>query len=159
MAGDVVSFYSIAERQQALIVARLESIRVSNGYLADMVVYQERAHFDESDVFPLINVQTPTEVPDSQSGDRVTITRTWRIEIWRNDESESGTALCQDVKRALMVSRTGGALEDEDGKLGLLVYGGTESIADESGGRSLSGMLLTWSVTCPETWGEPRTAT
>lgn len=159
MAGDVVSFYSIAERQQALIVARLESIRESNGYLADMAVYQERMHFDKSEVFPLLNVQMVGEVPDSQSADRVTITRTWRVEIWRDDASEPAIALCQDVKRALMRARTGGALEDEDGKLGLLVYGGTESIAAESDGRSLSGMALTWSVTCPETWGEPRTAT
>ena len=154
-----MSFYSIAERQQALIVARLQSIRVSNGYLADMAVYEERSHFDEADTFPLINVQMVGEAADSQSGGRVTITRTWRVEIWRDDESEPAIALCQDVKRALMGAETGGALSDEDGKLGLLVYSGTESIAAESDGRSLSGLSLTWSVTCPETWGEPRTAT
>ena len=155
-----MSFYSIAERQQALIVARLQSIRVSNGYLADMAVYEERAHFDESDTFPLVNVQMVGEVVNgNQSGDYITIDRTWRVEIWRDDESEPAIALCQDVKRALMGARTGGALADEDGKLGLLVYGGTGSIADETDGRSLSGLSLTWSVTCPETWGEPRTAT
>ena len=151
-----MSFYSIAERQQALIVARLESIRVSNGYLADMAVYQERAHFEDADVFPLINVQMVGEVPNKATGDRVEITRTWRVEIWRDDESEPAIALCQDVKRALMTHGSRAGLMDEDGKLGLLVYGGTEAIAAESDGRSLSGLALTWSVTCPETWGEPR---
>lgn len=154
-----MSVYSIAERQQALIVARLQSILVSNGYLADMAVYEERAHFDESDVFPLINVQMVGEIPDNQSGDRVTITRTWRIEVYRDSADEPAIALAQDVKRALMGAGTGAALADDEGKLGLLVYGGTESIAAESDGRSLSGLSLTWSVTCPETWGEPRTAT
>ena len=87
---------SIAERQQALLVARLQAIRVSNGYLCDMGdrVYEERAHFDESDEFPLLNVQMIGEAVDGdQFGERIQITRTWRVEVWRGVDDDLALAL------------------------------------------------------------------
>lgn len=153
---------SIAERQQALLVARLEAIRVSNGYLTDMGarVHEERAHFDEADTFPLLNVQMVGEVPDGdQFGERIQITRTWRVEIYRSVDDELALALLQDVKRALMDRGSLGNFEDEDGKLGAMTYGGTETITIEQEGRSVTGLAALFSVKGPETWGEPRTAT
>lgn len=153
---------SIAERQQALLVARLQAILISNGYLADMGarVYEERAHFDEEDTFPLLNVQMVSETPDGdQFGERIQITRTWRVEIWRSVVDDLALALLQDVKRALMDRGSLGNFEDEEGKLGALTYGGTESLAIEQDGHGINGLSATFSVRGPETWGEPRTAT
>jgi len=153
---------SIAERQQALLVARLEAIRVSNGYLADMGarVYEERAHFDESDEFPLLNVQMVSETPDGdQFGERIQILRTWRVEIYRSSDDELVIALLQDVKRALMDRGSLGNFQDEDGKLGALTYGGTEALVLEQSGHDINGISALFSVKGPETWGEPRTAT
>jgi len=153
---------SIAERQQALLVARLQAILVSNGYLSDMGarVYEERAHFDESDEFPLLNVQMVSETPDGdQFGERIQILRTWRVEVWRGVDDDLALALLQDVKRALMDRGSLGNFEDEDGKLGALTYGGTEPLAIEQDGHGITGLSATFSVKCPETWGEPRTAT
>ena len=119
---------SIAERQQALLVARLQAILVNNGYLSDMGarVYEERAHFDESDEFPLLNVQMVSETPDGdQFGERIQITRTWRVEVWRGVDDDLALALLQDVKRALMDRGSLGNFDDEDCKLGALTYGGT----------------------------------
>ena len=153
---------SIAERQQALLVARLQAILVNNGYLSDMGarVYEERAHFDESDEFPLLNVQMVSETPDGdQFGERIQILRTWRVEIYRSSDDELVIALLQDVKRALMDRGSLGNFQDEDGKLGALTYGGTEALAIEQDGHGITGLSATFSVKCPETWGEPRTAT
>lgn len=153
---------SIAERQQALLVARLQAILVSNGYLADMGarVYEERAHFDEADTFPLLNVQMIGEAVDGdQFGERITITRTWRVEVWRGVDDDLALALLQDVKRALMDRGSLGNFKDEDGQLGALTYGGTEALAIEQDGHGITGLAATFSVKGPETWGEPRTAT
>lgn len=157
MSGD-----SIAERQQALLVARLQAIRVSNGYLCDMGarVYEERAHFDEADVFPLLNVQMTGEVPDGdQFGERIQISRTWRVEIYRKSDDDLMIALLQDVKRALMNRRSLGNFQDERGQLGALTYGGTESLVLEQDGHDINGLSALFSVKGPETWCEPRTAT
>jgi hypothetical protein len=104
----VVMTDSIAERQQAELVGRLESIRVNAGYLADLGanLYLERMHFSDDETFPLLNVQLVSE--EVQSGgeygsDRQTILRTFRVEIWRSESDDSATALLQDVKRAVMV--------------------------------------------------------
>lgn len=153
---------SIAERQQALLVARLQAILVSNGYLADMGarVYEERAHFDEADTFPLLNVQVVGEVPDGdQFGERCQISRTWRVEIYRSSDDELVIALLQDVKRALMDRGSLGNFQDEDGKLGALTYGGTEALLLEQSGHDINGISALFSIRGPETWGEPRTAT
>lgn len=152
---------SIAERQQALLVARLEAIRVSNGYLCDMGarVYEERAHFDEADVFPLLNVQMTGEAGNEEYGrEKVTIKRSFRVEIYTDDAYRS-IALLQDVKRAVMDFKSLGKFTDEDGPLGVLAYGGTEQITIESDGRSISGLSALFTISGPETWGEPRTST
>jgi len=160
MSGD-----SIAERQQALLIARLQAIRVSNGYLCDMGarVFEERAHFDEADVFPLLNVQMTEETPDGdQFGERIQITRTWRVEVWRKSSDYLALALLQDVKRALMDRGSLGNFSDgpgSAGNLGALTYGGTESLVLEQDGHDINGLSALFSVKGPETWGEPRTST
>jgi hypothetical protein len=153
---------SIAERQQALLVARLQAIRVSNGYLCDMGarVYEERAHFDEADTFPLLNVQMTAETVDGdQFGERIQVERTWRVEVWRSTADDLAIALLQDVKRALMDRGSLGNFADDDGKLGALTYGGTESLALEQDGHDINGLSALFSVKGPETWGEPRATT
>lgn len=153
---------SIAERQQAVLVARLQAITTGNGYLTGMGarVYEERAHFDESDTFPLLNVQMIGESVDGdQFGERIQISRTWRVEVWRSSADALAIALLQDVKRALMKRSSLGNFEDSTGQLGALTYGGTESLVLEQDGHDINGLSATFSVKGPETWGDPRTIT
>ena len=152
---------SIAERQQALLVARLQAVLVSNGYLCDMGarVYEERAHFDEADTFPLLNVQMVGEAGNEEYGrEKVSIKRTFRVEIY-TDDSFRVIALLQDVKRAVMDYKGLGKFTDEDGPMGVLSYGGTEQITIESDGKSISGLSALFTISGQETWGEPRTST
>lgn len=158
-----MSGYSIAERQQSLIVARLQMIRESNGYLVDLGanVCEERFNFDDADSFPLLNVQLVSEQPKGDTGNsrKVTIDRTFRVEIWRDSDAYRLIALLQDVKRAMCVRERFDRFEDEQGSLGALNYRGTETIANERDGHAISGIAALFSVTANETLGDPRTAT
>jgi hypothetical protein len=154
---------TIAERQQALLVLRLQEIRVANGYLSDMGanVHQERTTFDDADAFPLINVQFVGEAPKGDTGNskKATIDRTFRVEIWRNSDSEGLLSHLQDVKRAAILRDRFDRFEDADGSLGSLNYRGTEQVEQEVGGKLISGIGALFAITANETLGDPRTAT
>lgn len=159
---------TIAERQQALLVSRLQEIRVANGYLSDMGanVHQERTTFDDAEDLPLLNVQFVSEVGEGDYGtERVQINRTFRVEIYRGaterdrPESPGMVANLQDVKRAVMSYASRRKFADDEGSVGMLTYIGTDSVTAEIDGDKVSGIAALFRIFCPETWGEPRTST
>lgn len=154
---------TIAERQQALLVSRLQEIRVANGYLSDMGanVHQERTTFDDAETFPLLNVQFVGEEPAGGEfgSERVDINRTFSVEIYRGGEGERMVAHLQDVKRAVMSYASRRKFVDDDGSVGKLTYVGTDSVTADIDGEKVSGIAAMFRIFCPETWGEPRTST
>mgnify|MGYP000638584169 FL=1 len=160
--GGHVSGGTIAERQQALLVSRLQEIRVANGYLSDMGanVHQERTTFDDAENLPLLNVQFVSETGEGNYGsERVQINRTFRVEIYRGGTGERMVAHLQDVKRAVMSYASRRKFADDDGSVGELTYIGTDAVTADIDGEKVSGIAALFRIFCPETWGDPRTST
>lgn len=150
---------TLAERQQGEIMRRLGLMTVANGYLTDIgySVHVERMEFDENDLMPLINVMMSAEESTETTGKRINIARTFRIEVWRNSDLVSLIAHLQQVKRAVMRNdaRWSDSFADSTGQLGLLAYTGSESMQQESAGKTISGVTALFRVTCAEKVGDP----